>query len=313
MEKVEKISVIMPTFNRACLITRAINSLITQTDPEWELLIIDDGSTDHTHEVVSAYLKDRRIKYSYKKNGGVGSARNVGVENAGEYLTFLDSDDEFLPDAISQMRSDISLLKENIGLILYGRVRVSKTKIYKEDLPNDIKINYEDFIEGKWPSIDTVQLCRKSIFEKQKFPIIPGGLESMLWLSVLESGFIALIRNYHATIYHTEHVDRLTGPGKQMLTRAEGMSALYDLFIKKFGRDYERLNPKRLSYFYIEKGVFEILSKKRTLGQNSLRIALKYNKSKLLIIFIIFAVSCMPHRNSAYLMRIGHSLKYLIK
>ena len=70
-----------------------IESVFNQTYPDFELLLIDDGSTDHTHEIVQAFQsKDNRIKYYYKPNGGVSSARNLGIKKArGEYFTFLDS------------------------------------------------------------------------------------------------------------------------------------------------------------------------------------------------------------------------------
>src|SRR5438046_1054531 len=93
---VEKISVVIATFNRAWCIERAIKSITGQTSKNWELLIIDDGSTDNTKEVVKPWLSDQRIKYFFKKNEGVGSARNFGVSVAeNKFVCFLDSDDEF--------------------------------------------------------------------------------------------------------------------------------------------------------------------------------------------------------------------------
>jgi glycosyltransferase involved in cell wall biosynthesis len=94
-----KISVIMPTYNRADLLPAAIRSVIAQTYADWELLVVDDGSKDGTKEVVSNFTKDdSRIKYLSQENQGASAARNNGIKNAtGEYLAFLDSDDEYLP------------------------------------------------------------------------------------------------------------------------------------------------------------------------------------------------------------------------
>lgn len=90
------ISVIIPTFNRKEILPRAIDSVLSQTHSDFELLIVDDGSTDGTKESLSQYLKDFRVKYFFKKNGGVSSARNFGIKKAkGEYIAFLDSDDLF--------------------------------------------------------------------------------------------------------------------------------------------------------------------------------------------------------------------------
>ncbi|HEY5588734.1 MAG TPA: glycosyltransferase family 2 protein, partial [Candidatus Paceibacterota bacterium] len=92
-----KISVIIPTYNRANLIRNTIMGVINQTFTDWELLVVDDGSTDNTKEIVDELIKnDNRIKYFYQEaSGGPSSPRNLGIEKAtGEYVAFLDSDDE---------------------------------------------------------------------------------------------------------------------------------------------------------------------------------------------------------------------------
>jgi glycosyltransferase involved in cell wall biosynthesis len=97
------VSIIIPTFNRAGIISKAIKSVLNQTYKNWELIIIDDGSVDNTKEVVKSYSSKykNKIKYYYKKNGGVCSARNFGIQKAnGEYISLLDSDDEYKPRRI---------------------------------------------------------------------------------------------------------------------------------------------------------------------------------------------------------------------
>lgn len=88
------ISIITPTYNRAHLLPRMINSVLNQTFNDWELIIVDDGSTDDTSQIVEN-LKDPRIKYFLKDNSGATASRNLGVKKArGDYIIFLDSDDE---------------------------------------------------------------------------------------------------------------------------------------------------------------------------------------------------------------------------
>ncbi len=90
-------SIIIPTYNRAHFLDRTITSVINQTYKNWELLIIDDGSTDNTENVVQRYAtSDSRVRYIYQENKRVSAARNNGLKNAnGNYLCFLDSDDEY--------------------------------------------------------------------------------------------------------------------------------------------------------------------------------------------------------------------------
>lgn len=89
------ISIITPTYNRANLLPNMIESVQRQTYSNWELIIVDDGSTDNTEDVIQAYLTDKRIQYLKKQNSGATHTRNVGANLAkGTFLTFLDSDDE---------------------------------------------------------------------------------------------------------------------------------------------------------------------------------------------------------------------------
>ncbi len=94
------ISVIIPTYNRASLIERAIRSVLKQTYKPLEIIVVDDGSTDNTREVVET-IGDPKVKYCYKENGGAGSARNYGAKHAqGDWLAFHDSDDVWRPDKL---------------------------------------------------------------------------------------------------------------------------------------------------------------------------------------------------------------------
>lgn len=93
-------SVILTTYNRAWCIERAIESVLAQTEPSWELVIVDDGSIDETRRIVRRYLRlPHRIRLIVQSNQGTGAARQAGIEQArGYFVTFLDSDDEYLPD-----------------------------------------------------------------------------------------------------------------------------------------------------------------------------------------------------------------------
>jgi glycosyltransferase involved in cell wall biosynthesis len=95
----EVVSVLIPTYNRAYCLARAINSALGQTYPHMEVLVVDDGSTDNTRKLVEGtYGADGRVRYLYQLNRGVSAARNHGLREArGEYVAFLDSDDVWKP------------------------------------------------------------------------------------------------------------------------------------------------------------------------------------------------------------------------
>ena len=97
------ISVIIPTFNRATVIMRAINSVLAQDCPDFELIIVDDGSTDNTKTMLAPLHEARRLKYlAHTTKSGVSAARNSGIRvAAGQFISFLDSDDEWLPGKLT--------------------------------------------------------------------------------------------------------------------------------------------------------------------------------------------------------------------
>lgn len=91
------VSVIIPTYNRGYVITRAIHSVLSQSYSNYELIIVDDGSYDNTKDILHAYTQ--HIQYIYQSNAGVSVARNVGIRTSkGQWVAFLDSDDEWLPE-----------------------------------------------------------------------------------------------------------------------------------------------------------------------------------------------------------------------
>jgi len=100
--KPPRISVLIPSYNRANLLPDAIQSVLAQTRPDFEILLIDDGSTDNTREVVATF-QDERIRYTYRDNGGISAALNTGLNLArGEYVCRLDSDDCWLPTILEK-------------------------------------------------------------------------------------------------------------------------------------------------------------------------------------------------------------------
>jgi len=96
----EKVSVIIPTYNCAEYLSKAVSSVLAQTYPNIEIIVVDDGSTDNTREIVSVF-QSGNLRYFYKENGGPGSARNYALKKAGgEIITFLDADDYYAPNNI---------------------------------------------------------------------------------------------------------------------------------------------------------------------------------------------------------------------
>lgn len=135
------LSVIIPTFNRAKYLDKAIESVLAQTYDDYEIVVIDDGSTDDTREILEPYID--QIRYLYQENAGVSAARNAGVKEAkGEWIAFLDSDDMWLPHKLA---CQMEYINDSISKVCFTDVvHIQKGEIIKySDVKKSIAIQGE--------------------------------------------------------------------------------------------------------------------------------------------------------------------------
>lgn len=161
------VSVVVPTFNRAASIDRALNSVITQTYDNWELIVVDDGSQDQTPSILSKYSENPRITLLRQENRGQSAARNVGVSYAkGKYLAFLDSDDEWLPTKLSQQIL-IAEQNDDYGVFYCDEIWVdnnSGLELPQPDITRHSGKIAKDLITSNFVSF-TSSLVRKDLFD----------------------------------------------------------------------------------------------------------------------------------------------------
>jgi glycosyltransferase involved in cell wall biosynthesis len=125
------ISVVIPTYNRASLIAKTLESVFSQTYPYFEIIVVDDGSTDNTEEIVGR-MKDARLFYFKKENAERAAARNYGMSKAkGGYITYLDSDDLLYPDALRYAAESINRMN-NPPFLHMGYEMGSEEKIFRK-------------------------------------------------------------------------------------------------------------------------------------------------------------------------------------
>ncbi|MDO9592469.1 MAG: glycosyltransferase family 2 protein [Erysipelotrichaceae bacterium] len=180
------VSIVMPAYNCADFLGITLDSIINQTYKKWEVIVVDDRSTDNTAEVVREYMmKDERIKYHrLEKNSGAAVARNTAVELAqGKYMAFLDSDDVWFPEKLTKQ---ITFMEEYNYLFTC----TSYTKIDEEGkyLNRTIGVrkqsDYNDILK-KNPGNSTVVYNAEEI-GKIKIPNIRKRNDYVMWLSVVK-------------------------------------------------------------------------------------------------------------------------------
>ena len=187
-----QISVIIPTYNRKHLISRAIKSVINQSFKPFEIIIVDDGSDDGTYEFINQFF--REIKLIRQSNNGVSSARNLGIKNAkGNWIAFLDSDDEWFSKKLELQKkaidhSDKYLISHTNEIWIRNGVRVNQMKkhqkyggsIFEKSLdicrisPSSVLINRKIFEDiGKFD--ETLKICEDYDFWlriSSKYPVL---------------------------------------------------------------------------------------------------------------------------------------------
>ena len=156
-------SIIVPTFNRAKNLPSCIMSILTQSFTDWELIIIDDGSTDKTSEVVHSY-EDTRLRYVWQENQERSAARNHGLElTKGEWICFLDSDDQYTPEHLEVLYEGI---RSNPGINVFRTKAQIRTEGKTIPYPGNWKINkYTDYPVGCF----TAAVFKKAALEGIKF------------------------------------------------------------------------------------------------------------------------------------------------
>lgn len=171
----EKISIIVPVYNVESYLEKCVKSILNQTYSNFEVLLINDGSTDNSPNICENLKElDSRIKIFHKKNEGVSATRNFGIENStGKFITFIDSDDFINKDMLEVLYNN---LKNNDADISIGKVvdTFDENYIFKEnneEISNwDNKNAMKKILEAKETSFFPVaKLFKKSLFEKIKF------------------------------------------------------------------------------------------------------------------------------------------------
>lgn len=196
----KKVSIVIPAYNKAALTVKTVESALKQTYKNIEVIVVDDGSTDNTQQLLYPYISSNRIKYFHKENGGACSARNVGIKlSTGDYIALIDCDDIYLPEKIEL---SINYLENNpdFGFVYTRAYFIDEQDSILREYPNR-KIIHSGWIAKQLllrnfiPNSTVV--VRKKYFEKtglfDESVFIPADWD--MWLRLSEnykSGYINL-------------------------------------------------------------------------------------------------------------------------
>jgi len=186
------VSIITPVYNADRFISETIESVQSQTYENWEMILVDDCSSDNSKKIIEEYAKvDSRVKYiSLVENSGAAVARNTGIDYAkGRFIAFIDSDDQW---SLKKLEHQLTFMKENQASFIftaYEMVTEQGEKLNKiVRVPQTV--NYNQLLKNTIIGCSTVVIDRQVVGDFS-MPLVRKGQDTATWLSILRTGIIA--------------------------------------------------------------------------------------------------------------------------
>jgi GalNAc5-diNAcBac-PP-undecaprenol beta-1,3-glucosyltransferase len=215
------ISLIMPTYNRAALIGRAIKSVLAQTNTDWELVIVDGASTDATKDVVRSFADPRIRLVEQHTNLGVTSGRNAGLDEArGDWIGMLDSDDELVPRALDTLMNVLSDVDPRLDAISCNCIDSRTGRLSGKGLRRDRYLTVPLTLDRT--SGEHWGIFRRSIVGGRRFDERIRGYESLLWHRIHDGARWYYIHR-PLRIFHTEGQHRASASSQGDYEKYKGI------------------------------------------------------------------------------------------
>ena len=261
-----KVSVIIPTHNRAESLRSAITSVLNQTFQDFEIVIIDDASKDYTREVIASF-NDTRIKVIHNQvSKGDAGSRNIGIINSNcEYIAFLDDDDEWLPEKLKMQICLLDSSPPEVGGVCTGRFTIEKVSgrvlsIYYPEM--------NDFSKGNFITTSSVFL-RRECFEKCGLfdENMPSISDFDMWIRISKQFSFKIIKN--ALVKYCVNENSITFNYSRKTRGKEILFEKNEVFFKK---DYKEYSKK-----YLSLGVHYCYNGEVQKGRKAFRKAIRMN------------------------------------
>lgn len=302
-----KVSIIIPMYNVAKYIGECIQSVINQTHTNWELILIDDGSTDNTKSIIEPYLEDNRIRYFWQENGKQGKARNHGVRKAtGMFIGFLDADDKWHE---RKLERQIEVFSEKTVDVVYTSGHSFKIK--DNDMQLLSQFGIKDGIQaGKKLIFDLIQKnyipLTSVLITKERFEEVGGFNENLkiqnaedlnLWLKLAD-----LNCKFHglneSLFYYRKHENQSTNDDPVSVPQA--VHAIHEI-------DFELINKEEKKH-HLNSFLMKQLRTQQENKAASFRINLKLVKSPLRGCFRYYQILLLDKISPRTLTKFAHRI-----
>lgn len=268
------VSVIVPCYNQALYLSETLDSILKQTFPDWECIIVNDGSTDKSEEIARGYcLKDQRFQYHYKNNGGIASSRNFGIKQSkGQFILPLDGDDLINPNYI-ELALEVFEKNPKVKLV-YSKAQMFGIVNREWVLP---EYSYSNLLYGNM--IFCSAIYRRTDFDKTKGynENMVKGLEDWdFWIGFLDDEDVVYKIPHICFYYRVKEASRTTAIDKTIAFE------LREQIYSNHKDKYERYIPNLIWDNYLFKDL-EAYASDLESQINSLKASKAYKYGKLLL------------------------------
>lgn len=264
------LSVIIPAYNREKLVARAIHSVLVDAGTDFEVIVVDDASMDHTIETVSK-ISDARVRLiPHATNGGCCVARNTGAKAAlGDWLVFLDSDDELAPKALELIRSRAKAASADVGKLLFACRNDAGAVSPEPPFDGQVMdyVGYLQWIESTINGLsEALPATRRSAFLQCPYPEQRGWLESIHELDFVQRNRVQRCPEI-VRLYHLDATNRLMVPNFDAVSdSARGRVEHAEAVLAKHGAQMEKYAPRRWVMLARETALYNFFAGNRGAG-----------------------------------------------
>ena len=238
-------SIVIPFFNREKYLKKAMKSVLNQTNPNWELILVDDDSTDDFLSVVRSFSDSRIRVLSHSPNQGNAFARNVGWKSANyPWVVYLDSDDWYEPDYLNRISQAIESYPNSVFFWTGVRFVNEETHSKKEEFWKPLEVLPSDTFFDQLRIGTNAGVCfSKGVLEEL------GGFETRLRASVDREFFLRISQKYEGSGVEFTGVNCLIGTHESVRKSYTHQAEAYDFLIERYRTEIEK-NPKRRQWWY---------------------------------------------------------------
>ena len=265
-----KVSVIIPTRNRAAFLQAAIQSVLNQTFQDFEIIVVDDASEDHTSAVIRSFTEPRIRYLRHESSRGQGATRNAGLHQAlGEYVALLDDDDEWMPQKLEKQVALLDGSPSKVGMVYTGicRIQVYSKRVINRLVPDKRGSLFEEICKRNFIGGCSSVMLRRACLEKIGWfdERLASAADYDMWLRISKEFDIEYIRE--PLVLYTVHPNRIS---TNYESKVRGLEAV----LHKHGR-YLALDSKNYSRRYFVLGMNYCLNGNAKEGRGALLKAIR--------------------------------------